>query len=33
MELSVDGDGVNHVIWGEGLSYYGPGGTWYTANN
>lgn len=31
MELSVDGDGVNHVIWGEGLSYYGPGGTWYSA--
>lgn len=28
--LSVDGEGVNHVIWGEGLSYWGPGGTWYT---
>lgn len=31
LELTVDGDGVNHVIWGEGLSYYGPGGTWYTS--
>jgi hypothetical protein len=29
-ELAVDGAGVNHVIWGEGDSYTGPGGTWYT---
>ena len=28
--LSVDGAGANHVIWGEGASYNGPGGTWYT---
>ena len=28
--LSVDGEGVNHVIWGEGSSYNGPGGSWYT---
>ena len=30
LSLSVDGDGVNHVIWGEGASYDGPGGSWYT---
>jgi hypothetical protein len=30
MELAVDGRGRSHVIWGEGLSYIGPGGTWYT---
>lgn len=29
-ELSVDSLGRNHVIWGEGASYNGPGGTWYT---
>ena len=28
--LSVDGAGINHVIWGEGASYNGPGGVWYT---
>ena len=28
--LSVDSDGTNHVIWGEGASYDGPGGVWYT---
>ncbi|MEO7168262.1 MAG: sialidase family protein [Spartobacteria bacterium] len=28
--LSVDGAGNNHVIWGEGSSYDGPGGVWYT---
>ena len=28
--LSVDGAGTNHVIWGEGASYSGPGGVWYT---
>lgn len=31
LELAVDGNGWNHVIWGEGVSYTGPGGTWYTA--
>lgn len=30
LSLSVDGAGANHVIWGEGASYNGPGGTWYT---
>ena len=28
--LSVDGNGINHAIWGEGTSYDGPGGSWYT---
>ncbi|HVN69554.1 MAG TPA: sialidase family protein [Candidatus Binatia bacterium] len=28
--LSVDGNGVNHVIWGEGSAVYVPGGTWWT---
>ena len=26
--LSVDGNGINHAIWGEGTSYDGPGGSW-----
>jgi hypothetical protein len=30
MSLSIDGAGNNHVIWGEGTSYDGPGGVWYT---
>lgn len=30
LELAVDRDGWNHVIWGEGMSYVGPGGSWYT---
>ena len=29
-EISVDNSGVTHLIWGEGESYTGPGGTWYT---
>lgn len=28
--ISVDDAGLDHVIWGEGGSYNGPGGTWYT---
>jgi hypothetical protein len=28
--LSVDNNGANYVIWGESVSYDGPGGTWYT---
>ncbi|MGA8534479.1 MAG: sialidase family protein [Candidatus Tumulicola sp.] len=28
--LSVDSNGVNHVIWGEGSAVYVPGGTWFT---
>ncbi|HEY4433696.1 MAG TPA: sialidase family protein [Candidatus Cybelea sp.] len=27
--LAVDGDGVNHVVWGEGSAIYVPGGTWW----
>ncbi len=30
MGIGVDASGMNHVIWGEGPSYNGPGGTWYT---
>ena len=30
ISLSVDAAGDNHVIWGEGTSYDGPGGVWYT---
>jgi hypothetical protein len=29
-ELAVGSDGRNQVIWGEGASYTGPGGCWYT---
>lgn len=29
-EMAVDSTGRNHVVWGEGDSYTGPGGTWYT---
>jgi len=29
-EIAVDIAGVNHILWGEGDSYTGPGGTWYT---
>ena len=31
--LSVDSDGTNHVIWGESISYDGPGGSWYTRSH
>ncbi|HEY1770767.1 MAG TPA: sialidase family protein [Chthoniobacterales bacterium] len=30
LSLSVDAAGTNHVIWGEGTSYNGPGGVWFT---
>ncbi len=30
LELAVGRDGWNHIIWGEGVSYTGPGGSWYT---
>jgi hypothetical protein len=30
LEIAVDRAGENHIIWGEGSSYTGPGGTWYT---
>ncbi len=29
-EIAIDGDDVNHIIWGAGTSYIGPGGSWYT---
>ena len=29
-EMAVDRSGLTHVIWGEGTSYIGPGGAWYT---
>ena len=29
-EIAVDGEEVNHIIWGEATSYTGPGGSWYT---
>jgi hypothetical protein len=29
-EIAVDAEGRAHLIWGEGASYSGPGGTWYT---
>jgi hypothetical protein len=29
-EIAVDAEGRTHLIWGEGASYSGPGGTWYT---
>ena len=29
-EIGADATGHYHVIWGEGDSYDGPGGTWYT---
>ena len=33
LEMDVDSAGKNHIIWGEGSSYDGPGGTWYTSGN
>lgn len=29
-EIAIDGNDVNHLIWGEGKNYIGPGGCWYT---
>jgi hypothetical protein len=29
-EIAVDGNDVNHLLWGEGRNYIGPGGSWYT---
>ena len=29
-QIAIDGDDVNHIIWGAGTSYTGPGGSWYT---
>lgn len=30
LEFAVDRNKKNYVIWGEGSSYDGPGGTWFT---
>ena len=30
LAIAVDGQGIDHVIWGEGTSWNGPGGVWYT---
>jgi hypothetical protein len=29
-QMAVDAGGTAHIIWGEGSSYDGPGGSWYT---
>lgn len=31
--IVVDSAGTNHIIWGAGNSYTGPGGSWYTRGN
>lgn len=28
-EIDIDGRGRTHVLWGEGISYWGPGNVWY----
>jgi BNR repeat-like domain len=28
-ELAIVGDGATFAAWGEGMSYFGPGGTWF----
>jgi hypothetical protein len=33
LEIAVSSSGTNHIIWGEGDSYTGPGGSWYTSGN
>jgi hypothetical protein len=30
LEVASDSTGHYHAIWGEGISYTGPGGTWYS---
>jgi hypothetical protein len=30
LKIAVDSAGTTHLVWGEGSSYTGPGGTWYT---
>lgn len=29
MEVAITDTGKTFAVWGEGFSYYGPGGTWY----
>ena len=33
LEVQADSTGHYHAIWGEGISYSGPGGTWYTRSH
>jgi hypothetical protein len=33
LEIAVDAAGKSQVIWAEGTSFTGPGGTWYTRSN
>lgn len=33
LEIAVDSSGMSQMIWGAGISYDGPGGTWYTRGN
>jgi hypothetical protein len=28
-EVVATSTGATFAVWGEGFSYYGPGGTWY----
>ena len=28
-EIAIIEDGATFAVWGEGISYFGPGGTWY----
>jgi hypothetical protein len=30
LEVTTDSAGHYHAIWGEGISFTGPGGVWYT---
>ena len=32
-ELAIDGDGLTHAVFGEGLNYDTPGSIWYTRGN
>ncbi|MEX2464974.1 MAG: sialidase family protein [Gaiellaceae bacterium] len=29
-EIDIDGAGTTHALWGEGISYVGPGNIWYS---
>jgi Neuraminidase (sialidase) len=32
-EMTIDDQGTTHLVWGEGLSYRGPGSIWYAKGN
>ncbi len=32
-EMDIDERGTTHMVWGEGLSYLGPGSIWYAKSN